>query len=419
MNGTRLPPWERDERAAVAPPWDGGGPPRTLAAQLSLLWRTGGWDGRLSPADAWRRQLGDVPLPSPAELATEPTFGPLDSWIGDANVTDVQLNGPDREILIRRAGDTCDRMTRETWHPDWIDWVATQLTLRGQGTARYGMTHGTADARRPGYLPCQLRYDIVGNGLCPHGPAISIRVLRPESWSLERLIELGTLTRPAAELAAKCMRAGVDVFIAGPAGAGKSSLMQALLHVVGDLRVICVEEVCELLAPSPSMLQLVCTIDGDLGLDELTLRALRFQPQRLVIGDLRGSVAYAALAAARNGYPILTSVYGDSARHALHNVITMALEARASGGQADVVASMLNARPSLIIALAIANGRRHVAEIVEVERQFGGHTPVLQNLFVRRDGALTSANPPSSALARLLAQVAGGSAPSHDAHERQ
>lgn len=72
---------------------------------------------------------------------------------------------------------------------------------------------------------------------------------------------------------------------------------------------------------------------------DLVRMALRMNPQRIVIGEVRGKEAYAVLASSRNGYPVLTTLHGESARHGLQNLIAMALEARETQARLDVSAA--------------------------------------------------------------------------------
>lgn len=392
-----------------APPWQAE--EAGLGALLARLWQSGGWDYRLTPEDSWQKAHGARPYPGASALAAYPTFGPLDAWLDDPHVTDVQLNGPGRELVTRRSGDSLDRGTRERWHPAWLHWLCAQLQARGSGCATATALRGTADATRPGRRTCLLRYEVALPPLCPHGPAITIRVLRPDEWSLAALVELGALTRPTAELLAGCVRAAVDILIVGPAGSGKTTLAQALLHVISDERLICIEDSPEIVSTSPHTVQLCAGVAEGTSFAELVRAALRMNPGRIVIGETRGAEAYAVLAAARNGYPVLTTVHGDSARHGLHNLIAMALESRETQAQPGVVYSTVNARPMVIVALSWQDGRRRVTEIVEVERQYSAAAPIVTVLYDVRDGPLAYRNPPSAhtqaqlAAARSLPEV--------------
>jgi pilus assembly protein CpaF len=413
MTLSARPPWEQDGIPMPSAPTP---ITTTLTEQLAVLRNRGGWDSRLSPQDAWRRILGEVPYPDPLDLAAHPTFGPLDAWLEDLSLTDIHLNGPGRELTARHSGDALElglRETwlelglRETWHADWYPWLVQQLCARGRGSATEVLLHGAADATWPGQRPCLLRYEVALPPLCPHGPSLTVRVLRPGQFSLARLVELDVLSATAAELLAGAMRAGADLLIVGLAGAGKTTLAQALLEVVDDQRIICIEDVPEIVLVSQRVVRLDLAAAPNLTFADLARSALRMNAQRIVIGETRGAEAYAVLAAARNGYPVLTTLHGESARHGLQNLAAMALEAQETQASLEVVYATLNARPILLVALSRYDGVRQVAEIVEVQRSLGASAPTIETLFERDDDGLLRAITPLSHALRHRLEAAG------------
>jgi pilus assembly protein CpaF len=347
--------------------------------------------------------LGDTPFPELIDLAEYPTFGPLDAWLEDLNLTDVHLNGPGREVTARRSGDLVELGLRETWHVDWYPWLVQQLRAHGRGGATDVQLHGAADATWPGRQPCLLRYEVALPPLCAHGPTITLRVLRPGQLSLPRLVELDVLSAPAAELLAGAVRASADILIVGTAGTGKTTLAQALLDVTRDQRIVCIEDSPEIMLLSERVVRLDLAAVRNVSFADLIRSALRMNAQRIVVGETRGAEAYAVLAAARNGYPVLTTLHGESARHGLHNLAAMALEADESQASLEVVYATLNARPILIVALARHEGARQVMEIVEVQRSQGANAPTIETLFERgEDGRLHAVTPLSYALRQRL-----------------
>jgi pilus assembly protein CpaF len=374
---------------------------------MAHLWRHGGWDGRLSPRVAWQRVLGDMPYPDALKLAEHPTLGPLDVYLEDLDVTDIHLNGPGRETVTRRSGDILEFGMRETLHPDWHPWIVQQLRARGYGKATDVQLCGSINMTRPGYRPCLVRYEVVLPPLCFHGPVITLRVLRPGQMSLERLVELECLSADAAEFLARCMRSAVDILIVGIAGAGKTTLANALLATVADQRVIVIEDAVEILIPNERAIHLDLASVGNLTFADMVRAALRMNAQRIVVGETRGKEAYAVLAAARNGYPILTTLHGDSALHGLHNLAAMALEAEETHASLEVVHATLNSRPLIVVSLTRDDHRRQVSEIVELQRQFGSARPTIEPLYARRHGALAALTRPSHALLAQLDRAGG------------
>ena len=399
------------------PPVPTGSPVRAAAAadaadgseglldDLRAIWRAGGWDGRLPPETTWLRVHGDRAFPGAEAWARMPTFGPADRLLDDPGITDIHLNGPGIETMIRRSGDAIEVGIGETWHPAWLDWLATQCVRRAGVTGAAGMpAEGTADATRPGRPPCRVRFVIVPPPLCPHGPAITMRVLRPGALTLETLTARKMLTPAAAELLACCVRAYLDVLLVGPPGVGKTTLAQALIGAVADQRLIVLEDVPELALPPARVVRMTTGPDAADLYHRLLRLALRMNPQRIVIGEVRGSEAYAALAAASNGFPVLTTVHGDHAMHGVQTFAVKAAQAQEARGGLETVYAMINARPSIVVGLAQRDGRRTVDEIIELQRQFGAQRPVGETLYARMDGTLRRLAYPSAAVrARLEA----------------
>jgi Flp pilus assembly CpaF family ATPase len=186
------------------------------------------------------------------------------------------------------------------------------------------------------------------------------------------------LAAPIAALLAGCVEAGVNMAIVGLPGTGKTTLLRALLdqEALSDMRIICIEDVPELVLSSPASVQL--TASPQHPMLELVYAAQRMNPARLVVGEVRGAEAYALLAAMRCGNPMLTTVHGSSAVSGLDSLIGMALEAREARGSLDLVRMNLNNQPLIVVALRWDRGRQCVAEVAELVPGGGAHHPLLQ-----------------------------------------
>lgn len=380
--------------------------PRTPEEGLRALWQQGGWDAQVSPDVSWRRAVPTIPLPDAAAFATLPTLGVLDRWVQDVGVTDVILNGPGRELLIRRGGDPIEFRTGQGCHPAWADWLVTQLRWRGHGQHTDIQLSGSVDLTRPGQQACLVRYELALPPLCRQGPVGSFRMLRPATWSLERLVEVASLPANAAAFLGACMQAGVSILVAGLPGSGRTTVVQALCALVPEQRLVLVEQRAELLLAARHAVALSLAQVTNLAWGELVRSAIRLQPHRLVVGDLMGAETYPVLVAARSGYPVLATVLADSARHALHQLTAQALEAPDTAGHLEVVYLTLKARPLLLVVLDRADGRQ-VAEIAEVLAEGGLAAPRLEPLWTRAGGALRPTGAPPSVALMQIGQRAG------------
>jgi len=382
----RPAPWT-DERARDAVPAAGngdgdGGQETALDRAVALLRERGGWDCRLDPRDAWRRVL-DRRYPYPEEpggFVGVATFGPLDALLDDETITDIHMNGPDRGVYVRHANSAREWTITDAWHPAWYSWVVAQCRGRGQGRGTMYQYGGTVDMTRPGRRPCLVRYEIMLPPVCPHGPMLSLRVLRPGGMGLEHLVAGGMLPDDMALLLDGCMRVGISIIVVGMPGTGKTTLARALVTALAEERVLTIEDVPELHLASPHAVSLVAAPEADVSQLTLTYSTLRMLPTRVVLGEVRGAEAYALLAAMRAGLPIMTTIHGDTARQGLETFVGMALEAPEARGSADLVVRNLAGRSAVLVVVRRGGTRRYVSQITELKPQAGG-TPITEDLY--------------------------------------
>lgn len=404
------PQWQGVSSHELERTADDATPPQiSVAAVLELLEERGGWDGTLAPEDSWERLVGiHCPYPGDAEFCHHATYGPLDRLLADETITDVHLNGPGRDVLVRRSNSEGEWHIGEVWHDDWFPWLISQFEQRGTGSCSGLQISGTVDVARPGRLPCVLRYEIVRPLLCPQGPALSLRFLRSARQSLGRLAEQRMLPSAMASFLAGCMEAGISIALIGSPGTGKTTLARALLSLptIADSRLICIEDVPELAITNPHAVQLVARAHTTML--SLTYAALRMTPSRLVLGEVRGAEAYALLAAMRAGNPILTTLHGANASGGLDAFIGMALEAPEARSSVDLVRMNLNAQPLILVALRRQGARREVAELAEVLPTGGIAHPIAQTRWRRASNgdSWTLVSPPSDALMDRLRHTA-------------
>ncbi|MDQ3783875.1 MAG: Flp pilus assembly complex ATPase component TadA [Actinomycetota bacterium] len=293
-------------------------------------------------------------------------YGPLSELMRDEEVTDVFVNGP-FEVWAERKGQL------QYTDVGWDD--ATQLRafierLLACAGARADASQPIADAR----LDDGSRLHVVLPPLAPRGPLVSIRRFPASPFSMEDLVRRHMLDGDCARRLVDAVRDRTTIVISGGTGTGKTTLLNALLAHIGPTeRVILIEEIPEL---TPACVQAVSLVarsanlegKGEVNLNTLVRAALRMRPDRIVVGEVRGSEAVAALAAMSTGHEgSLVTLHARSAADAIERMTTLALQASPGASEMSLRRRVSDAF-GLIVHLERSAGGRRVAEVHKVSR---------------------------------------------------
>ena len=330
----------------------------------------------LAQLDPARRRLGLrklVTVSEPAEdlgtvvvaLADDVDgYGPVSRLMRDEAVTDILINGP-FEVWIERAGTLKLTELRFEGHEALRAWVERRLSRAG---ARADAARPVADAR----LSDGSRMHVVLPPLAPHGPLISIRRFPRARFDLDSLTAAGMLDSDDADFLRRCVGERTSMAISGSTASGKTTLLNALLGLVDPSeRVVLIEELPEL---SPACCHFVSLVTragnvegrGAVELDELLRAALRMRPDRIVVGEVRGGEALAALGALSTGHEgSMVTVHASSASDALERMVTLALQA-ANGPCETSLRRQFHAAFGAIVHLERTPGGRRVGEILRL-----------------------------------------------------
>ncbi len=214
-------------------------------------------------------------------------------------VTDVLVNGT--QIWVDR-GSGCERVEGDFADTGQVRRLAVQMA------AAAGKRLDDSAPLVDGFLGETVRMHAVLPPLAKDGPIISLRVLRPGGMTMDELVARGTLSKDLAEKLGAAVRARLSMLISGATGAGKTTLLGALLREVPpDQRIVCIEEVTELLVGHPHLVHLQerqANIEGSgaVTLSELVRASLRMRPDRLVLGECRGAEIREVLTAMNTGH---------------------------------------------------------------------------------------------------------------------
>lgn len=288
-------------------------------------------------------------------------LGPLQRYLDDPEVEEIWINAPDR-VFVARAGvnERADCVLEGSGVRDLVERM-----LRPTGR-RVDVSQPFVDAS----LRDGSRVHVVIPDITRHHWSVNIRKFSRTIKTMADLVERGVLPLPAAHFLTDRIRQGETVLVSGATQAGKTTMLQALLHQVPPhQRVVSVEETFELDLDLEDHVGLQCRGPSLEGTGEVTLRrlvkeALRMRPDRIVIGEVREAEALDLLIALNSGLPGACTLHARSASGALEKLCMLPLLA---GGNID--RSFITHTVSRLVDLVVhverkPDGSRWVREIV-------------------------------------------------------
>jgi pilus assembly protein CpaF len=320
-------------------------------------------------------------------------FGPLQPFLDDPAVEEVWINDPSRVFIARHGRHELTNLVLTTAQVQEL----VERMLKSSGR-RIDISQPFVDAM----LPEGHRLHVVLEGISRGFSAVNIRKFVLRAARLRDLVELGSLTPPAAAFLEASVRAGLNILVAGGTQAGKTTMLNCLAAAIpGGDRVVSAEEVFELRFPHPDWVPLQTRQSGLEGTGEIRLRdlvkeSLRMRPSRIIVGEVRAEECLDLLLALNAGLPGMCTIHANSAREALVKMCTLPLLA-GENISARFVVPTVAASVDLVVHLGIdETGVRRVNEIVGVAGRVENDIIETEPVFERRGGELrrTGGMPP-------------------------
>lgn len=228
------------------------------------------------------------------------------------------------------------------------------------------------------------RVNAVAVPIAIDGPYVTIRKFSNRITSLERLVELGSLPGWYATLLRWAVRLRKDIAVAGGTGSGKTTLLNALsCEIDHGERVITIEDSAELrFDPRAHVVRMEARDASIEGTGEVTIRdlvknALRQRPDRIVVGEVRGSEAIDMLQAMNTGHDgSLTTLHAGTAEEAILRLVLMARFGM------DLPAAIIEEQVATALDLVVMSARRNdgsrrITSLSQVGRATDGHVDLV------------------------------------------
>ncbi len=199
-------------------------------------------------------------------------------------------------------------------------------------------------------------------------PLMTIRRFTSRNFTMHDLIGRKMLTEAQAENLINCVRRGDNLLVSGSTSSGKTTLANVLADFIPDGdRILILEDVAELHIRKPHVISAEAQLDthkSQVGFSDLLKAALRHRPDRIIVGEVRGTEARVFLDALNTGHRgSLSTIHANSAVDALRRLAQLAT--RGSGGGVPVQHAESECRSSIDVIVHVINqdGWRHITEI--------------------------------------------------------
>jgi pilus assembly protein CpaF len=311
-------------------------------------------------------------------------LGPIEPLFRDRTITDILVNGP-KEIYVERGGRLSRVLT--SFRDD-----AHLLAIIDRIVSRVGRRVDESSPMVDARLPDGSRVNAIIPPLAIDGPVLSIRRFGAEI-TIQKLIELGTVTEDMVHLLSGCVRAKLNVLISGGTGAGKTTLLNALSSFIpSGERVITIEDAAELRMQQEHVVRLETRPPNSEGRGEVLARdlvknALRMRPDRIIVGEVRSAEALDMLQAMNTGHEgSLTTIHANSPRDALARLETMILFAGTNLPNRAMREQIASALDVVIQVSRLTDGSRRVTSVTEVTSMEGDVVTMQEIYRFRRRG---------------------------------
>jgi pilus assembly protein CpaF len=310
-------------------------------------------------------------------------YGPLEVLLADGGITEIMCNAYD-EIWIERKGriERTDVVFNSNHQYRRI--IDRMVAAVGR---RIDESSPMVDAR----LADGSRINAIVPPLALRGPVLTIRKFPERALVMQDLIGLGSVSMDAAVFLEACVRGKISMIVVGGTGTGKTTMLNVLSNYIPDgERLITIEESAELQIQGAHVVTLETRPSnaegsGEIRIRDLVRNSLRMRPDRIIVGECRGSESLDMLQAMNTGHAgSMTTVHANTPRELLSRLETMVMMGGVELPQRAIREQIVLAVGLLVQLQRLPGGGRVVTSITELQGM-EGDTVLLQDIFHRVD----------------------------------
>ncbi len=307
-------------------------------------------------------------------------YGPIQTLLDDPSISEVMVNGPE-SIYIERAGKLHRVGKRFVDDAHVMRIIEKIIAPLGR---RLDESMPMVDAR----LPDGSRVNAVIPPISINGPCVTIRKFSVEPLKPRDLVNFGSMSEAMARFLEACVMARMNIIVSGGTGSGKTTTLNVLSSFIPhDERIVTIEDAAELRLQQDHVITLESRPANLEGKGEITIRnlvrnSLRMRPERIVVGEVRGSEALDMLQAMNTGHDgSLGTVHSNSPRDTLSRLETMVLMGGTQLPSHAIREQIASALDVIVHQERLRDGSRRVTHVTEVQRMEMEEI-VLQDIFV-------------------------------------
>jgi len=292
-----------------------------------------------------------------------PFLRPIESLLLDPEISEIMVNGS-KGIFVEKDGHI------QPVHDVIISQKSLAVAVRNIAR-RLGNDISEEKPLLDSRLPDGSRVAVVLPPCSLNGVVLTIRKFNAKHFAIEDLIAGGTLTAELADRLRLAVLHHQNILISGGTGTGKTTILAALSSFIPKHeRVLVIEDTAEIQIRTPNLVRFEARREQN-GFPAVTIRellkaSLRHRPDRILLGEIRGSEAFDLLQLLNTGHSgTLSTVHANSANQALNRFTSCVLQ---SGVELPYRAIKINIADSLNILIHLERrpGRRFVSEVAEI-----------------------------------------------------
>lgn len=296
----------------------------------------------------------------------------LTQYLGKEDIEEININGWN-DVAITYTDGSIKKASKHFYSPQHAIDIVKRLLHHSN------MIIDNAVPISQGHLPGNTRVTALKEPIvdADRGISVSIRLLHPSKVTRDQVISGGTATGKMIDFLCMCLRYGVSFVIAGATSSGKTTLLNSLLKSIPDnKRIFSIES-------GSRELSLIRTENGkitnnvvhtlsrpsdnksyDITQEDLVVASLRFNPDIVVVGEIRDAEAYSAVEASLTGHTVVSTIHA-SAADAAHTRLALLCQKRFPINFQTSLMQAGQAFPLIVFAHKLEDNSRKIMDISE------------------------------------------------------